>query len=259
MTEDMQTRWIGKQIYEYEEIDSTNLCAARLAEEGAEHGTLVTAQSQTAGRGRRGRGWESPAGENIYMSLILRPNLPPAKAPMLTLLMAQSAAQALEETVTDRVRIKWPNDLVIGKKKICGILTEMKLHGMEMGHVIIGVGINVNRDTFPEEIRSTATSLKLETGRHIDCRKVTARIAEQFERNYEMFLEIQNLSFMREEYNRRLVNNGKQVRILEPGNEYEATAHGINDAGELLVEKENGETEAVFSGEVSVRGIYDYV
>lgn len=259
MAEQFRTAWAGACIYEYAEIDSTNLCAARLADQGAEHGTLIVAQSQTAGRGRRGRGWESPAGDNIYMSLILRPDFGAEKAPMLTLVMAYSVVQALEEAVCDRVKIKWPNDLVIGTKKICGILTEMKLLETAIDRVIIGVGINANVDTFPMEIRNTATSLKLETGKAADCSALIGRILEKFEANYDAFAVKQDLSDILEGYNHRLVNKDREVRILEPGNEYEAVARGINSAGELLVQKKNGELETVFSGEVSVRGIYDYV
>lgn len=257
--EKIETKWAGQRIYEYEEIDSTNVCASHLASEGAEHGTLVIAHKQYAGRGRRGRSWESPAGNNIYLSLVLRPEFQPDRAPMLTLLMAYSVAQALEEKEDAEVRIKWPNDLVIGKKKICGILTEMKLNGSGIGHVIIGVGINANMDEFPDEISSKATSLKIELGRAIDSKSLIGVIMQKFETNYDRFTGQQDLSFIQEEYNKLLVNKDREVRILEPGNEYEAVAYGINSTGELLVKKKNGEMETVFSGEVSVRGIYDYV
>ena len=252
-------KWAGREIYRYDEIDSTNIEAARLSLEGAVHGSLVIAEQQNAGKGRRGRKWESPAGKNIYMSLLLKPKISISSAPRLTLLMAYSTAKAIEETLGIVVGIKWPNDLIIGKKKICGILTEMKVENNEICHVVIGVGINANMEEFPEDIREKATSLKCELDQEIDRSSLIECIMEHFEENYEQFLETEDLSAFREEYNDMLVNNGREVRVLEPANEYEAVAYGINNTGELMVQKQNGDMEAVFSGEVSVRGIYDYV
>lgn len=228
----LNTKWLGKNLYEYDEIASTNTEASHLAAEGICHGTMITAKKQSAGKGRRGRSWETLDGNNIYMSILLRPRFTPDKAPMLTLVMAYSAANAMQEAEGIEAQIKWPNDLVIGKKKICGILTEMKLDGENISHVIIGVGINANIEHFPEEIANRATSLKQKTGRETDCEALICKIAEHFETDYEKFLECEDLSFLQEEYNRMLVNKDRQVRILEPGNEYEAVAHGINSAGE---------------------------
>lgn len=255
----INTKWAGNTVYSYEEIDSTNAEAMRLAKDGENHGTLVTAKKQYAGRGRRGRTWASEDADNIYMSLLLRPKFSAEKAPMLTLVMAYSVAKVLREQEDLEVKIKWPNDLVIGKKKICGILTEMKMEGRAISSVIIGVGMNVNVENFPKELRDKATSLKKEAGREFCCIDLIAKIMESFEENYNRFVEMEDLSFMQDEYNEMLVNCGKQVRILEPNNEYEAFALGINEEGELLVEKEDGKIERVFSGEVSVRGMYEYV
>lgn len=255
----INTKWAGNTVYSYEEIDSTNAEAMRLAKDGENHGTLVTAKKQYAGRGRRGRTWASEDADNIYMSLLLRPKFSAEKAPMLTLVMAYSVAKVLREQEDLEVKIKWPNDLVIGKKKICGILTEMKMEGRAISSVIIGVGMNVNVENFPKELRDKATSLKKEVGREFCCIDLIAKIMESFEENYNRFVEMEDLSFMQDEYNEMLVNCGKQVRILEPNNEYEAFALGINEEGELLVEKEDGKIERVFSGEVSVRGMYEYV
>lgn len=255
----INTKWAGNTVYSYEEIDSTNAEAMRLAKDGENHGTLVTAKKQYAGRGRRGRTWASEDADNIYMSLLLRPKFSAEKAPMLTLVMAYSVTKVLREQEDLEVKIKWPNDLVIGKKKICGILTEMKMEERAISSVIIGVGMNVNVENFPKELRDKATSLKKEAGREFCCIDLIAKIMESFEENYNRFVEMEDLSFMQDEYNEMLVNCGKQVRILEPNNEYEAFALGINEEGELLVEKEDGKIERVFSGEVSVRGMYEYV
>lgn len=255
----MQTECFGKHVVYYEETDSTNTRVKQLAEHGERHGTLVVADRQSAGKGRRGRGWDSPKGENIYMSLLLRPEMEPSKAPMLTLVMAYSAALAIREQEGLEAGIKWPNDLVIGTKKICGILTEMSAEIDFINYVVIGVGINVNARNFPEELSEKATSLFNEKGKEIRRAVLIAKIMELFEQNYERFLREQNLIFLQEEYNRLLVSRGKEVTVLEPGNEYHAHAMGINGTGELLVRKEDGEEEAVFAGEVSVRGIYGYV
>ncbi|MBQ8558742.1 MAG: biotin--[Tyzzerella sp.] len=243
----------------YEEIDSTNTQAKRMAKEGAEQGLVVTADEQSAGKGRRGRVWESPAGTNLYFSILLRPELEPDKAPMLTLVMAYSVAVVLRTQEGLPVEIKWPNDLVLEKKKICGILTEMELSGSQIADVVIGVGINVNTTEFPEELRDKATSLYLQKGEQVEREKLLQQILEKFRRQYERFLEIQDLSFLQNEYNQMLINKDREVLVLEPGHEYQAQALGINEKGELLVKKSDGSTEAVFAGEVSVRGIYGYI
>jgi BirA family biotin operon repressor/biotin-[acetyl-CoA-carboxylase] ligase len=249
----------NKKIIYYKQLDSTNTEIARLAAEGAAHGTVVMADAQTAGKGRRGRQWESPAGENIYMSILLRPNCLPDRAPMLTLVMAYSVAKVLTGLGFPDVQIKWPNDLVLSGKKICGILTEMQLNGSEIDYVVVGVGINVNTSKFPEELKDTATSLYMESGRVSDRETLVESIVESFDKAYRQFLETQDLSFLKEEYNDMLVNVAREVRVLEPGNEYIAYAQGINSEGELLVRTADGEEKCIYAGEVSVRGIYGYI
>ena len=246
-------------IQYFDELDSTNIRISELAKDGAKHGTVVVADKQTAGKGRRGRTWESPAGTNLYFSILLRPEIEVEKAPMLTLIMAYSVAKVLQEEWKLEASIKWPNDLVISGKKICGILTEMVLDGSQIGHVVVGTGINVNVTEFPEELSDKATSLYLESKVIFDRKKLLNEVLKEFWKQYNNFLEVQDLSFMKEAYNEILVNRGKEVLVLEPGNEYQAVAHGINAVGELLVEKNDGSKVAVYAGEVSVRGIYGYV
>ena len=245
-------------IVHYGEIDSTNAEARRLSKDGAESGMVVTAKSQTAGKGRRGRSWESPAEENLYFSLLLKPAIVPEPAPMLTLIMAYSVAKILQKEEIHAL-IKWPNDLVLSGKKVCGILTEMNLSGTQVEDVIIGVGLNVNSINFSEELKDKATSLRKETLRELECGDLLSMILDEFSKHYEMFLDKQNLEFLQEDYNFLLVNRDREVMVLEPGKEYLAKAIGINKQGELLVQRDNGSTEAVFAGEVSVRGIYGYV
>ena len=240
-------------IVHYGEIDSTNAEARRLSKDGAESGMVVTAKSQTAGKGRRGRSWESPAEENLYFSLLLKPAIVQEHAPMLTLIMAYSVAKILQKEEIHAL-IKWPNDLVLSGKKVCGILTEMNLSGTQVEDVII-----VNSMNFSEELKDKATSLRKETLRELECGDLLSMILDEFSKHYEMFLDKQNLEFLQEDYNFLLVNRDREVMVLELGKEYLAKAIGINKQGELLVQRDNGSTEAVFAGEVSVRGIYGYV
>lgn len=249
----------NRNIRYYEEIDSTNEELHRLALDGALHGTVVSAKRQTAGKGRRGRAWESSEEDNIYMSVLLRPRFATNKAPMLTLVMAHSVALVLEQYGFDRVQIKWPNDLILSGKKVCGILTEMHLQGTEIDHVIVGVGINVNQKRFPEELVDKATSLFRECGKPVKKEKMVSEITDIFMKLYERFTEIGDLSFLQEAYNQRLVNREREVQVLEPNHVYTAFALGINPVGELIVRMQDGTTREIYAGEVSVRGIYGYV
>lgn len=255
----IQNEWAGKRIYYYEETGSTNIDAKRLGEEGGVHGTVVAADKQNAGRGRRGRSWQSPAGKDIYFTILLRPEFAPDKAAGLTLVMALSVARAIEGVCGVEAGIKWPNDVVLNGKKICGILTEMNVETDYIQYVVIGVGINVNLDAMPEEIEQTATSILLESGKETARAELLQEVLKRFEENYETYERDLNLSNMLEEYNRHLVNRNKQVRVLDPKGEYDGMARGINARGELLVETADGKTVEVYAGEVSVRGMYGYV
>lgn len=258
----LTTKWAGRKLYYFDETDSTNIAAKRYAEEGAPHGTTVIANMQTAGRGRRGRKWQSPPGSAIYMTIMLKPDFSPNKASMLTLVMAVSVADAISEATGLNAGIKWPNDIVVNAKKVCGILTEMNAELDYIHHVVIGVGINTNNgspEEFPEEIRKTATSLKIESGVHISRAALIERILFHFEKNYDIFVSSLDLSGLMGAYDKYLLNLNAEVRVLDPLGEYSGIARGINSSGELLVEKENGEIVQVFAGEVSVRGVYGYV
>ncbi len=258
---------LGCQVVYFDSVDSTNVQAKVLAEQGFPHGSLVVADQQVSGKGRRGRTWESPKGTVISMSLLLKPTFAPKQAPMLTLVMALGVAKAIEDYMGAgaEVQIKWPNDIVINGKKVCGILTEMSTEIDYINYVVIGVGVNANMETFPEELQSVATSMKLESRmqEQIMRGRLIGMILKAFEEKYEEFCEAGNLSFMMDEYNQKLVNVGKQVRVLEPNKEYEALALGIDEQGELLVrlvdEEQAGEVVKVYAGEVSVRGVYGYV
>ena len=242
----------------YDETDSTNNRAKDSGEKKGAHGTLFIADKQNAGKGRRGRVWESPSGKSIYMTILLRPQITPDKAPMLTLIMGLSAAEGIRKVSGVEAEIKWPNDIVVNKKKVCGILTEMATEIEYVNYVVIGVGINVNQKYFPEGIKEIATSLYEVTGCVYQRSELIAAVLERFEENYEMFLETGDLSNIRKVYDSILVNRGQEVKVLEPGNEYRAVAEGINKNGELIVTLPDGRQKNIFAGEVSVRGIYGY-
>ena len=254
----LDTEWAGKPVVYYPETDSTNIRIRHLGDEGAPHGTLAVADRQTAGRGRRGRTWESPGGSCIYMSILLRPDLAPEKAPMLTLVMACGMAEGIMDCADVKVQIKWPNDIIVSGKKLAGILTEMSTQVDYINHVTVGVGINVNVQNFPEEIQ-TATSLLSETGTQTKRAPVIAAVMKHFEENYKIFMQTEDMSGLMEKYSSLLVNQGREVLILEKDAEYKAYAEGINQKGELVVRREDGTVENICAGEVSVRGVYGYV
>ena len=257
IADQIHTKWAGKTVHFARETDSTNLWIKRLAKEGASEGTLALAEFQSAGRGRLGRSWEVPEGTSVMMSILLRPKFEPQYAPTLTLVMGMAVAKAVKNLGFD-VSIKWPNDVVVSHKKICGILTEMGVRDGKIDYAVIGVGINVNIKEFPEEMADKATSLYLESGKEFDRSQIPGLVMEAFEEYYEKFAATCDLSGLKEEYESILANYNQSVRVLakEP---YEGVARGITDGGELLVEKTDGTIVAVSAGEVSVRGLYSYV
>lgn len=249
----------------FQVIDSTNSYAKQLAERGEPEGTLVVADKQTAGRGRRGRNWESPSGVNVFMTLVLRPKLHPSKVSGITLLSALALTKAIGEMTSVDVEIKWPNDVVIGKKKICGILTEMSSEENFVHYAVVGIGINVNGESFPEELKETASSIYLETGVKCNRCALAARMVELFGGYYRQYERDGNLSSFVEEYNRVLVNRNQEVRVYygmvedaTEDNTQVGIARGIDEDGALLVEID-GKVKRIVSGEVSVRGLYGYV
>ena len=264
ITSRLTTKWAGRKLYYFDVTGSTNNDAKRLAEEGDPHGTVVVADVQNTGKGRRGRSWQTLSGTALSFTLLLRPEFAPDKASMITLVMALSVAQAVEEISDAAATIKWPNDIVLNKKKICGMLTEMTMTPEmdEIQYIVVGAGINVNNgspEEFEEEIRKTATSLRIETGRQINRAALLEKVLVRFEDNYETFLRTLDLSQLREAYQRYLQGVGSEVRVLDPAGEYTGISQGINNRGELIVVKENGEKVQVYAGEVSVRGLYGYV
>lgn len=253
----LRTVKLARKMLYFDQLESTNIYCREHREE-LEDGTLVIADKQTAGRGSRGRSWESPAGVAVYMSLLLKPDISPVQAPMLTLVMAVSVARALYG-IGMEAGIKWPNDIVVNGKKLAGILTEMNAEVGCVHSVTIGVGMNVLTPGFPKELTERATSLYLETGRTVSRAELVAAIINCFEEDYKRFLQTKDLSELLQQYTQFSATIGKEVRILDYKEEYTAYAVGVDQHGQLLVEKEDGTKEKVFADEVSVRGIYGYV
>jgi BirA family biotin operon repressor/biotin-[acetyl-CoA-carboxylase] ligase len=253
------TKWAGHPVCYYQTTGSTNNDAARLADEGAPQGTLVVAETQGQGKGRRGRTWITPVGTSIAMSLLMRPQIAPEHASMVTLVMGLAVADACREVCGVRAGIKWPNDVVAEGRKICGILTEMTSEIDYVKYLVIGIGINTSTEAFPEELSDRAVSLYQLTGHRPVRAQLIASCMKYFEEYYEIFARTEDLSQLMESYNALLAGRGERVRVLEPGHEYEGVSEGINARGELMVRREDGTVTNVYAGEVSVRGIYGYI
>ncbi len=270
--EQLQTEWAGRPVLVLDVVDSTNNEAKRRAEDGAKEGLLVISEEQTEGRGRRGRVWDSVKGDGIFMSLLLRPDIEPGNASMLTLVMGMAVRDAIDEILrrpaepgedgatsglTD-IRIKWPNDIICDNKKVCGILTEMSVETGFIHYVVIGIGINVHNPEFSGETAETAVSLYQETGTHFCRAGLVALCMKHFEEYAAIFFKTQDMSGLMDLYNAYLINRDREVRAFEGDRVYFGTARGINAQGELLVDTPDG-TKTVSAGEVSVRGVCGYV
>ncbi len=250
----LATKKLGSPIYFYKTTDTTNGRLRDIAAEGEKEGAIAVAEQMTAGRGRRGRPWEAPAGSGIWLSILLRPSILPSEASILTLVTGLAVSKAIEEETGLTVGIKWPNDIMLNGKKLVGILTEMECEMQETHFVIVGIGINVNTTEFPAGLKKTATSLYRESGRAFSRKKILQRVLEKFETLYEELLEC-HCSFtpFLERYKERCITLGQEVQVLGKETFY-AKAVDITPEGELVViRKDTGAREVVFSGEVSVR------
>ena len=244
----------------FDSIDSTNTRARELARQGAPHGTVLIADHQTGGRGRRGRSFHSPAGSGIYMSVILRPHCTPQQIMHLTCAAAVSMCDAVASAVGFRPGIKWTNDLVCGKRKIAGVLTELGFDNRgNVDFAVIGIGINCCQQEadFPEDIRSIAGSLTSISGQTIDRAVVAAAMMDAL---YRMDMELlTGKAHILNRYRKDCITLGKEISLVRGEEIRHGTALDIDDAGALIVRFPDGTAEAVNSGEVSVRGMYGYV
>jgi BirA family transcriptional regulator, biotin operon repressor / biotin---[acetyl-CoA-carboxylase] ligase len=242
---------IGHKVIHYFRAESTNSVALELDAQTGSHGTVVIAEEQTAGRGRLGRNWYSEKSRGIYTSIVLRPPLSPAAAPILTLLAGVAAHNSVRSTTGLRVDIRWPNDLLVNGKKVCGILTEMKAEVDRLHTVVLGIGINVNHGSMPKELRDIATSLALEGGRHYSRLHILAELLRDVERYYHMLLKEGNAAIVREWSAASSYANGKRVRVKAGECEYSGATAGMDASGALKIRRDNGRQELLVAGEIT--------
>ena len=247
-----------RRICHFFKVDSTNSVAMRLGESGEPHGTLVLAEEQTAGRGRAGRPWFSEKSAGIYCSVLLRPPIAPAQAPLLTLLAGLAARDAAAEDLDTLPDIRWPNDLLIrhsgpadGCRKFCGILTEMHSEPDRVHYAVIGIGMNVNQGTMPDSIAGIATSLRIETGRTYSRLDLLIRLLRHLDRYYNQFLAEGAAPILRRFAQVSTYFEGKRVRITTAKETFTGLTAGLDSCGVLRVARDNGGTESVPSGDVT--------
>ncbi|WP_287585459.1 biotin--[acetyl-CoA-carboxylase] ligase [Candidatus Borrarchaeum sp.] len=249
----LRTEFIGREIRYFDETGSTNDIAKELARKGALEGLLVLAETQTSGRGRLGRVWQSPPG-GIWLSLILRPRLAPQEAPKLTFIGAIAVATAIRNLGLD-AKIKWPNDVLVSNRKICGILTEMESETDVLHYVVVGIGINANfnKDKLPAEIQKTATTLKSELKESVNRNEFITCLLNEFERSYLVFLE-KGFSPILEEWKELSCILNEDVRVYMDNRIIDGKAIDVDQAsGALILKLDNGSFEKIFSGDVSIR------
>lgn len=252
----LKTRFLGRDLRFYDSVDSTNNVLKGLANAGAPHGTVVVANEQTRGRGRLGREWSSMAGKGIWMSVLLRPGIHPGAVQALTLAAAVAVSRAIEPILAEKPGIKWPNDILVSRRKVCGILTEMSAEAERVSWVIVGIGLNTHSDQedFPEELRDKATSLiqHLKVGASADRAGLVAEILNQLEDVYEDYLENGPDSMLRE-WRIRSVTLGRTVELVREGETIRVTALDIGEDGRLIVRFSDGRISEILSGEISIR------
>ena len=254
ISKDLKTNYIGKNLYVYHEVSSTNTVAKFLSKTGDENGSVVISEKQTGGRGRSGKTWESPLG-GVWLSIILTPDVDYTKIPLITLATGVAVAKTLERIGIENPEIKWPNDIMINGKKVCGILTEAVTNSNKIETVIIGVGIDANLtiEDFPEELQSETTTLENELGRKGDENLLIKLFLEEFEKISELFNHDDYEKILKE-WRKRSYSIGKIVEVRKPFNKhYDAYVLGISKEGALVVEKNDGTLEKVISGECIIK------
>jgi BirA family biotin operon repressor/biotin-[acetyl-CoA-carboxylase] ligase len=254
----LETWWLGHKIYYRDTLASTNELAKELARQGEEEGTLVIAEEQVAGRGRRGRSWHSPRGQNLLFSLLLRPPLQPAQTPQLTFLAAVALAEILKEELGLAAGIKWPNDVYVGGRKVAGILTELSAEVDRVNFVIMGIGINVNTplDDFPLPLQDRATSLQAEVGRALSRVDLLQKLLLRIENWYKAFLR-DGFAPLRRRWKELALVLGKGVQVIGPDETLSGVAVDVDDFGALLVQVPEGPVRRVLAGDVSLREAVD--
>src|SRR5882672_3024651 len=240
----------GKHIHHYLKIDSTNRVALELGYANEPEGTVVLAEEQTAGRGRAGRAWHSERGAGIYVTLLLRPKISPVQAPLLTMMAGLSARAAVQAQTGLTIDLKWPNDLMLGEKKLGGILTEMHAEPSQVRFVIVGIGINANQEKFPLELSPIATSLRALAGRSVSRMELLVRLLREFETDYNRFLREGAASVTQRFESVSSYARGKRVSVSSGTETYSGVTAGLSPEGLLRVEREGGNTVTVIAGDV---------
>lgn len=248
----LNTKFMGQTCHSYNKVKSTNDIASDLAEQNAPEGTIITADEQTEGRGRLGRVWHSPPGSGIYLSLILRPEFLPEQAPGISLIVALALAETINEIVSDKVKIKWPNDVLISGKKTAGILSELSAEKNKINYLIIGVGININQttDDFPDDIKNIATSIRRSAGRKINRVNFLKHFLIQFEKEYIIYQK-HSLKKSRKKLLQYSSLLNKEITLLSGKEEITGTVIDINTEGALVL-KIGDKIKAFSIGEITI-------
>jgi BirA family biotin operon repressor/biotin-[acetyl-CoA-carboxylase] ligase len=242
---------LGKRIYHFFKIDSTNSVAMTLGERGEPHGTVVIAEEQTAGRGRAGHSWHSEKTNGIYMTVLLRPPISPQQAPLITIVAGLAVREAVLEQTGLVPDLRWPNDVLFGRKKFCGILTEMNAEQDQIHFVAVGIGINVNHERVPEDLSEIATSLRIET-RHAQSRvEIVARLLRHLDSYYNRFVTEGPETIVARFSEVSSYARGKRVRIEAPSETYTGTTEGLEPSGLLRVRRDDGRILPVIAGTLS--------
>ncbi|WP_088007585.1 biotin--[acetyl-CoA-carboxylase] ligase [Indiicoccus explosivorum] len=249
----LDTRYIGRRIDYHETVVSTQIIAHQLAQEGAPGGTAVLAESQSAGRGRLARPWDSAFGKGIWMSVILRPDVPPQKAPQFTLVTAVAVVRAIEETTGLRPEIKWPNDILLNGRKCTGILTELQADMDRIHALIIGIGLNVNqeRGDFAEEVQGIASSLRIGKGEAVSRQDLIRSIFRHLERYTELYIS-QGFTPLKSLWEGYSVTLGKRIRASSPREVLEGLAMGITPDGVLELKTDDGKIHQIYSADIEL-------
>ncbi|MCH4890723.1 biotin--[acetyl-CoA-carboxylase] ligase [Acidaminobacter sp. JC074] len=255
---ELKTKAMGKELVFLDTVGSTNDYAKKLAMNGSDK-MVVISDEQTSGKGRLGRHWESEKGTGIWMSVVLKPDIEPSEAPKITQIAAASMVKAIEEETGADIFIKWPNDLILNKKKVCGILTEMSAELGGINYVIVGIGVNVNQSSMPDDLSDKAVSLKMGLDKTISRKAIVLNFLQAFEDLYDDFIKNKSLEKTIDICRKKSILIDKSVKLITKAGTRQVQAKDINEDGHLVIVNEDGKEEAVFYGEVSVRGLYEYV
>lgn len=256
----LKTKNFGNECYFFNNITSTNDYAKKLADNGYKEGTIVVSNAQTNGRGSRGRTWESSKNEGIFLSLILKPNIEFINISQINLIATIAMCRTIKKETGLNAKIKWPNDIIINGKKVCGLLTEVNYKFKFIKYIILGIGVNVNNIAFSQELFKKATSIRLELGRSIERKQFLASYLYELELLYLEYNNSLNFSIFLEEYRNLCLNIGKECKFIHKNKEITGHVINVNNFGEIIFRKKNGEDIKIVTGEVSLRSINgDYI